>query len=458
VILMIEVRWLSIATLVLTLALPAGAAIPDGWSTSDRAPLWIADFDGKVSGYEHADDVAVSPDGSRVFVTGGTETATSGWDWITLAYRADGARLWAARYDSPAEDDGDIARSIATGPGGRVFVTGEGMSAAGDEWAVTIAYDAATGRPLWARHYPNANPRFWADYAYPSGIELSPDGRRVFVAGTRYVGLPGAHSTDGRYAVWAYRASDGARLWTRTLNHGSRSETVNAMTIDPSGRIVVGVGEGGNGFGVFAIRSRDGSVAWYERFDPPGFQNAVAVAASRGGVFVAGHDGNSTSTVAYEIGTGAERWATRAPGEGQASGIAASRSGGVVAVTGFRSNARTGEDDMITTAYAASSGAARWVTRERGPRYAGGEAVLITDTGERVAATGFVVGRGIVTAAYAATSGQRLWRGYANDGEPGWDGGDAIAADRLGRRVYVVATTQGGTDGQDIATLAYRLG
>lgn len=455
-------RWVLVAGMLLATALPGVAAIPTDWVIGGSAPGWIAGFEGRAGGFEHADDVAVSPDGSLVFVTGGSESRDGDWDWITMAYDAvSGDRIWKTRYDSPPAGDWDIARAIATGPGGRVFVTGEGVNRRGDERGVTVAYDAGTGRTLWVRRHAKADPAFDQDYVYSDGVELSPDGRRVYVAGTRYVSSPGSPHSETWAAIWAYRASDGKELWATVVDPGWPSQTVNAMTIDPLGRFVVATGESGSGFGTVAVRARDGSLAWFRRYDRSGFQNGVAIAASHRSAFVSGYDRRGTATLAYSLGTGRERWITRygldRSSEGaQPSAISVAPDGRSVAITGFWEGRATGADEFAMVLYSAATGRERWVVTLPGSTgWAAGADLVFPATGDRVIAGGYTEPGGIVTVAYALADGTQLWWASAHDGEGEGDGADAITASPDGLHVYVVATTQTAAAGQDFATLAY---
>ena len=71
-----------------------------------------------------------APNGLTIYVTGTTRQSQSYYDYYTVAYRAgSGAVRWARRYDGPvsaSQDDYDAASAIAVSPDGtRVYVTGE---------------------------------------------------------------------------------------------------------------------------------------------------------------------------------------------------------------------------------------------------------------------------------------------------------------------------------------------
>src|SRR5207237_3982738 len=96
--------------------------------------------------------VAVSHDGSRVFVTG----SGGAGDFLTVAFgRSARKPLWFARYDGGHGTDN--ASSVAVSPDGtRVYVTGEseqaGIACFGDvrsAASATVRYDAATGVQGW---------------------------------------------------------------------------------------------------------------------------------------------------------------------------------------------------------------------------------------------------------------------------------------------------------------------
>ena len=87
--------------------------------------------------------MAVSPGGTRVFVTGSSQGTGSGQDSATVAYNAaTGAQLWARRYNGPANGN-DYALSVAVSPGGtRVFVTGSSQGVGSGSDYATVAYSA----------------------------------------------------------------------------------------------------------------------------------------------------------------------------------------------------------------------------------------------------------------------------------------------------------------------------
>ena len=161
----------------------AGTGRPAG---APGSQLWVRLYNGPGNSFDAASSVAVSPGGSRVFVTGESQGTTSGPDYATVAYSAaTGARLWVTRYNGPANGD-DAARSVAVSPGGStVYVTGGSYPG-----SATLAYSAVTGVQLWlARH----NDMLLA------AVAVSPGGSRVYVTG-----LTGPFRYD--YATVAYSA------------------------------------------------------------------------------------------------------------------------------------------------------------------------------------------------------------------------------------------------------------
>jgi PQQ-like domain len=145
------------------------------YSASSGTQMWQESFTKERLG--NASALAVSPDGSTVFVTGDVDSTPGVSEFGTVAYdAATGARLWKAFFQA-----GGGATALAVSPGGsRVFVTGDGSSPKfGNPQYATVAYDAGTGARAWAAHYGDA--ALGASYAY--GLAVSPDGSKVFVTG-----------------------------------------------------------------------------------------------------------------------------------------------------------------------------------------------------------------------------------------------------------------------------------
>ena len=106
------------------------------YNASTGATLWVKRYNGPANGEDEASSV-VSPGNGKVYVTGHL-TAATGTDYATVAYSAaSGAQLWARRYNGPANGI-DLASSLVVSPNGsRVFVTGASVG-------VNSAFDYAT--------------------------------------------------------------------------------------------------------------------------------------------------------------------------------------------------------------------------------------------------------------------------------------------------------------------------
>lgn len=126
--------------------------------------------------------------GQRLYVTGTSRGFPMGPAYTTVAYdAAGGEEAWSARYDGPAPGI-DAANAIAVSPSGsRIYVTGRSSRAPvrftgspGDAWRLgddiaTVAYDK-DGNELWVARFDGAND-------IDIGHAITTDGSSVQVAG-----------------------------------------------------------------------------------------------------------------------------------------------------------------------------------------------------------------------------------------------------------------------------------
>ena len=197
------------------------------YSAATGAQLWVTRYNGPGNGNDAAWSVAVSPGGSRVFVTGASQGTRSGPDYATVAYSAaTGAQLWVTRYNGPANGN-DAAWSVAVSPGGsRVFVTGASQGTRSGPDYATVAYSAATGAQLWVTRYNG--PANGDDAA--RSVAVSPSGSTVYVTGSSYPGSATlAYSAATGAQLWLARHND-MLLAAVAVSPGGRRVYVTGLT------------------------------------------------------------------------------------------------------------------------------------------------------------------------------------------------------------------------------------
>lgn len=356
-------------------------------------------------------DIAVSPDGATVFVTGYSVGLQSYSDYATIAYQAaTGTQLWARRYDDP--DGGyDSVFDLAVSPdGATVVVTGTGN---GDY--ATVAYDAVTGAELWVTRYSGQDAR--TDNAF--ALDVSPDGRRVFVTGESYT----SDDTTADFATISYEAATGTELWVKT--YGGPAE----------------------------------DTAWDVQVGPDGTKVFVTGQSPR-------YSSDDYATVAYDASRGAQIWQRRyngpADGYDQARALAVSPDGTRVIVTGQSYGTGLENDDYATVAYDAATGSAIWHRRYDGPGsdddvpYAigvspDGTEVYVTGQGDG----GYLYGYGnYLTIAYDLATGRTRWIRAVHGQLNGSDGATDLAVSPDGAVLFVTGSTLG-QHSSDLTTVAY---
>ena len=466
----------ALAVVVVSTALAGGHAAPRGpivgsaLSPGDR--LWVQRYSGPGAKPDDPRAVGVSPDGSKVFVTGQSNTSASS-DYATVAYdAATGMQLWAKRYNGPANFF-DGANALGVSPdGSTVFVTGQSDGSVGFEYA-TIAYDAATGTQQWVSRFKG--PTGLGNVANALGV--SPDGSRVFVTG----GSAGT-GTESDYATVAYDAATGTQQWvTRYNGPASRLDQANALGVSTDGSRVFVTGESiGSGsdfdYASVAYDATTGTELWVRRFNGPANQgdiaHALGVSPDGSRVFVTGESigsGNASDylTIAYNAATGQRSWVKRkngpANGEDSAEALGVSPDGSRVFVTGFSHGSGSGRD-YATVAYGAATGTQRWIRRYNGRPNDNdsAEALRVSPDGSRVFVTGFsfsfVSNYDYLTVAYNAATGQRSWVKRENGPAFGDDQASALDVSPDGSRLFVTGRSDGLTGPKDYETVAYSTG
>lgn len=357
----------------------AGDVLTVAHDTATGARLWTAVFGSPVSDSQ-AKSIAVSPDGTKVFVTGfnrvGTTSAMVCYDAAT------GTRLWAAMVTIPGA--ATRAGSVAVSPDGtKVFVTGTARTGTTTAYA-TVAYDTTTGTQLWAARY--AGP---ASDSQAVSVAVSPGGSKVFVTGAS-LGRTGQFA----YATIAYRAATGTRLWAARYTDGNRGGGATGLAVSHSGQVYVSGTDrtlhGIQAYATVAYNPRTGHQLWLARYNGLGEVNSdTAITVTGTQVFVTGQSKNPATgsydyaTVAYSAATGKQRWTARYSGGRESVGlpaaITAGPHGSEVVVTGAIAVAAAGAQ-YATVAYRAATGTIIWARRYGTPP---------ADTGSQATAVAF---------------------------------------------------------------------
>jgi DNA-binding beta-propeller fold protein YncE len=445
----------------LVIGLLAVTSMPSAALAAPGDRIWRAAFSGGPrSGAGRA--VAVSPDGSRVFVTGEIQ---GGRTYGTLAYDAStGALLWQARWNIVRRGSA-YPSDVAVAPAGdRVFVTGTVSAGSGSDFG-TVAYDAATGDLVWSRTYDG--PAGGTDSA--ESLAVAPDGGTVYVAGYS-ASTPPPEITAA--TTVAYDSATGAQEWVSRQSPGSFSNDFFSIAVSPDGTRLYATGSRGrfrvNHLMTDALDAATGDVVWSNSYGVPhGESNGyvIGVTPDGGSVLVGG--ANTVAghydmlTIAYDSETGQRRWHRTHDegGDDVIRDLAVSPAGDTVAITG--SVDRHFARDIRTIVYDVHSGATRWARHYDDPaRYLDdGYGVAWSPDGRAVYVTGSaenMQGSRYVTIAYEAANGDTRWLHRQADHQSFPFGqANAIAVAPDGSAVYVTGFRYKSQVHADILTIAY---
>ena len=299
------------------------------------AERWSQTWDGNPDGVDNGNAVAFSPDGRFVYIGGVTTPAPGDLDYVTIAYDvSNGTQQWVSIYHGLGAGGTNAPFDLAVSPDGKqVYVTGE--SAGAREYELdyaTVAYDAANGQQLWeSRSQPTFVDRACC---------LAVDQDHVYVTGDSYTGPDGG---DYQALTIALRASDGSVDWQQRLGgpgyNGARAIAADAgrvvvTTQSPS----TGAGEGLTAL-TAVYDSKTGDEIWVTPLVEPlrsQLANDVAVDSENGRAYLIASSRpiipdtalDDQEVVAYNLDDGSTAWSVHLD-----SGAANALTGNQVIVT-----------------------------------------------------------------------------------------------------------------------------
>lgn len=433
--------------------------------TAGTCKAWLSRMDGADA---NVNAVRLSPDGSRLFLTGMIATEDAWADTLTLALdTATGVVLWEARYGTPGFESG-YALGLAP-DGSAVYVTA-GASGTGDMDIVSLAYDAGTGQQRWLHRYDG--PSHLRDH--PAALAVSPDGGRVFVTGSS------DNPRDANYVTLSYDAATGSLVWDVHYDGPwNVHDSTRDMTLSPDGATVFVTGTSVTGMATYydivtiAYSAATGSQRWLARYNGPGSDydggRTMAISPDGSRLYVSGTSAGASGafgyvTLAYAAASGVQLWATRDDpgGLNVPAAMRISPSGSHVYVTG-RTETGIASLDALTVAYETAAGTPVWRTLYNAPGNGvdQGLDLALAPDGKSLymvgqAYSGSASGYDYATVAYDTTNGATKWAGTYSGGVGGYDEARAAAVSHDGARLFVTGVSALSEDGPwGLATIAY---
>jgi len=193
---------------------------------SNGNQLWVARYDGPVSGNDNGQNLAIDSWGN-VYVTGWSTGNGTKADYATIKYDSNGDLLWVARYDGPVSGD-DEPYAMVVDSWGNVCVTGWSQGNGTDIDYATVRYDS-DGNQLWVERYNGP-------------ISGEDTARTIDIDGFGNLYVSGWSRGDGvryDYATIKYD-SDGNQLWVvRYDGPAGGHDKVYAIAVDSLGATYV---------------------------------------------------------------------------------------------------------------------------------------------------------------------------------------------------------------------------
>src|SRR5262249_10224841 len=188
--------------------------------TSGGTLLWQRTWGGTLG--DVAEGVAVSGDGTSVYVAGTTRSFGAGFDdAFLLKFSARGTLIWQRTWGGPINESG---QAVTVAGDGSVYVAGEGNSFFGND-AILLKF-AADGTLVWQRDWRAGTGQ--NDESAGTGVAIGPDGNVYLTGRALIAGL-------GQNAALVKFTPEGAIVWEKTW--GAGLDAALGVTVGSDGSI-----------------------------------------------------------------------------------------------------------------------------------------------------------------------------------------------------------------------------
>ncbi|MER2996877.1 SBBP repeat-containing protein [Pontibacter populi] len=264
--------------------------------------------------------------------------------FLTIKYDAlTGEQLWVDGY---FEDGASLgSKDITVDDAGGVYVTGWRRN--GIHEAVTLKYDANTGKRIWKASYSLSE-------EFNQGTAIAVRNGQVFVAGFSYVLGPGRESNNDIFLL-KYNTADGSQIWDTTYDSGFNDVPTDMLLDSGNGLFIVGYSPGAS---LLKFNADSGKRIWTIKNED---QSTIAAIDNAGGIYTAGRNGGEVLVRKYNTLTAEPLWTQNyaTTSSAIAHSIATDSVGGVY-VAGLT------DGSLTTVKYRASDGDKVWeVKKER---------------------------------------------------------------------------------------------
>jgi len=189
--------------------------------------LWVQSYNDAVNGVDQATALEVDNNGN-IYVTGMSQTASAGFNYVTIKYDGNGNQKWIASFNGTGNSS-DIPSGIAVDPSGNVFVTGVsvGSGTAGDY--ATVKYNSL-GVQQWVNTYNGS-----ATLSNDAAKAITISGNFVYVTGSSQSLLSGFNIVTQKI-----NANNGSQVWATSYNGiANGTDKGNGIVVDASGNVYV---------------------------------------------------------------------------------------------------------------------------------------------------------------------------------------------------------------------------